>query len=495
MENPTNFNNKIDVFQNYNKAPHRIIPSTGQATVNPGDTTIFTMPIKTIDWDTFRLDFDAKTAGTNTEIQGFPQFMPCMIDQLDIYVNGINVQHIPYYGTVFKIMKDYSVSFDDALKKVGNNADPSVVMSMTDAGVLEKKNRYTSTGETALNRCEGKYSIDEWVGFISSCAPRIWNTNMVGTIELHIKWAPVSVLWGTSAAGAYNYEISNLYAYVDVIDWKDASYYDGIEAKLTSEGGFKIPYKNYRVHLGNSLTNTKQSTTRFTESTQSLDKIIFTYLHGARNTNARLQLGTPDNTAPVKILPTEAANDGSDAATTQALANALKTKYNANVVGGYVAPSNFCYETLKSIEDPYLLNTSQYFRRNGLGMAGGSVQFEINSQDVPSFPLTLLGQYEETLKAFELNDKDLKLINPGIRDINRYERDFYCCALSTSHINDKRDVSLISGKDTQATSMSLCVKATQGRATNNAQAAQPCVITEMSAILMIGSGRECSVIF
>eukprot|EP00961_Rhodomonas_salina_P210071 2836653-Rhodomonas_salina.1 len=60
-------------------------------------------------------------------------------------------------------------------------------------------------------------------------------------------------------------------------------------------------------------------------------------------------------------------------------------------------------------------------------------------------------------------------INPGIIDINRYEKDFYAVALSTSHINDKRPDFLISGKDTQATAMNVAVKITGGRPVNAAQ--------------------------
>lgn len=479
MENPTNFNNKIDVVQNYNKSPHRIIPSTGQADVKPGETTIFTMPIGTLDFDTFRLNFNATTDGDATHIVGFPQFMPCMIEQLDIYVNGVNVQQMPHYGFVYKLMKDYSCSYDEALLKVGMNPDPSVTTTIADDGTVTKYSRYAYTASTPVNQFTQEYCIDEWIGFLGSCQPRIWDTNMVGTMEVHIKWASAGALWGT-AGSTFDYTISNLYGYIDKLDWKEGSYYDGLEKKLTAEGGFKIPYKNYRVHPGNHLTNTKDSITRFTESTQSLDKIILTFFTNGRATNDVLQLGTPAN-----VVSTSAADD---------LA-ALKTRYDAEVLTGFPAPSEFNYETLKAKNDPYLLNTSKYFRRNGLGMKTAKVNFEINSQDIPSYSLSLLGQYEETLKAFELNDKDLHFINPGIRDLSRYERDFYACALSTSHINDKRDLYLISGKDTQATSMNIAVKVSGGTNTNAAVNCQPVVITEMSAVLHVNSGRQVAVSF
>ena len=115
MDLPTNFATKLDVLQNYTKAPVRIIPSTGQQEISAGDTTIFTLPICVQDLRTFRLNFVAETVADDAKIAGFPQFMPCMIEQLDIYVNGTSIQHIPYYNQVYKLMKDWSISFEEAL--------------------------------------------------------------------------------------------------------------------------------------------------------------------------------------------------------------------------------------------------------------------------------------------------------------------------------------------------------------------------------------------
>jgi hypothetical protein len=481
MEDPSNFNNDIDVFQNYNKSLNRWIPSTGQGDIKPGSTSIFTAPIGSFDWDTFRLQFEAFTEGDSTHIVGFPQHMACMIEQLDIIINGTNVQHIPYYGFVYKTMKDYNISFEDALKKVATNPDPSVYTTMDHTGAVTRYNRYVyANGIDAVNKFTDEYVIDDWIGFIKTCRPRIWNTNIVGTMEIHIKWASGAVLWGT-AGSTFDYTISNLYAYVDKLDWKDTEYFDYIEKQLSSGDGFKIPYKNYRVHLGTALDNAKASTTRFTESTESLDKIIFTFLHGARNTNSILQLGTPAD-----VLPTF---NGGDVAGINNQLNASFTTVSKT------PPKDYNYQVLKAKNDPHLLNTSQYFRRNGLGMKGATVQFEINSQDLPTQPLSLVSQYEETLKTFELNADNINKINPGITDLVRYEKDFYCCALSTSHINDKRPDFLISGKNTQATSMNVAVKVVGGRTADPAQACQPIVITEMSAVLIVKPGRSVQVKF
>ncbi len=119
-------------------------------------------------------------------------------------------------------------------------------------------------------------------------------------------------------------------------------------------------------------------------------------------------------------------------------------------------------------------------------------QFNLNCENVTD-PLTITQQWQETLKAFEMNEYDsLNHINPSIKDLSYYKRDFYVCALSTSHINHKGNSTLMSGIDTQSTSLNLIVKSLQesGLATNIAQAAVPVVITEMTSMLLVTGQRQ-----
>ena len=127
-------------------------------------------------------------------------------------------------------------------------------------------------------------------------------------------------------------------------------------------------------------------------------------------------------------------------------------------------------------------------------MITGTVQFEINSQDMTP-PLTLSQMYDETMKAFELNDASQHSINPALCDINKYERNFFLCAFSTSHINGgKSDTVSLTGRNTQATSMNISVKAIGGRAENVAQSCTSLLFTEMTSYLIIQAGRNVSLV-
>lgn len=478
---PSNFHEKSTILQNYTKSPVRIIPSSGQQDLKPNDIVIMSLPVGSVqDLRTFCLNFDFESNGSGTVIQGMPKWTSSLIDTMDIYVNGQNIQHIPYYNWWYNTLKDFKKGYREAMKELNVNADPSVISTIDNTGAITTYNTYKSTGQADQDKFKGSYTINDYIGFLGECSPSIIDTNLFGTIEIHIKLAPATILFREGGATASDYTIKNLYGFIDKLDFKDERYYAVQETIMNSNTPLKIPYKNYRIHTGSELATGKESTTRFTESTNSLDKIHLSFLDGNRNTQGALSLG--DTTKEIVDAAVASYAD-------------VNTYLNGSFKAGFIAPSQYNYENLLVAGHTDLLNNSKYFKRNGLGI--GTVQFEINSQDLPSFPLNITNQYQETMKAFELNDSDDKNINPSMKSIQIWERDFYLCTLSTSHINDKSDTTFISGLNTQATSMNIAVKCTQSTtlATNAAQKCTPIVCCEMTSILLVNSGRQISVVY
>ena len=76
-----------------------------------------------------------------------------------------------------------------------------------------------------------------------------------------------------------------------------------------------------------------------------------------------------------------------------------------------------------------------------------------------------------------------------------FQKDFYVCGFSTSHIGNKDKLySLISGRDTMATSLNLTVKSTSS-GTNNAQGGCiPYVITKFTSVLHVTGERNVLVV-
>jgi len=436
---PTNFEDKTVFFKAYNKTLNRIIPSTGQQDILPASTTIFSLPqASVLDMKSFRLNFHGKTNGTSTDTVLFPKFIASLIERMEIFVNGVSIQNITNYGVIYQIMRNYSKDFEKYDRKLNNNSHPEKFETMTDAGVVTTTDaRSATTGVLLANTQERDYCIDDWVGFLDTC-PEFFNTNLVGNVEIHITWASATCLASANVTSP-SYTLSNMYAFVDVVHFKDDSYINELDRKLSVNGELVIPYKNYRCYLGASLTNTKATTLRITESSQSIDKVMLTFLPTTRTTRGG---------------------------------------WNTSV------------------------NNTNYYELSGLGLgyntthtASGTVQWEINSQDV-SNPLSFPEVYQETIKAFELDrDGNAKHGNPAITPA-LYEKSFFVACLSTSHLNAPDETkTIVSGMDSQATALQIACKTKNGRATDNAQAGQPLMITEMTALLRIGGGRQISVMF
>ena len=83
--------------------------------------------------------------------------------------------------------------------------------------------------------------MKDWVGFLGSCRPSIIDTNMFGSFEIRMRLAPNNVLWRNAGAAAVTYQISNLYAYINRIDWKSQDYYSLYDAMLADGQSLNIP--------------------------------------------------------------------------------------------------------------------------------------------------------------------------------------------------------------------------------------------------------------
>lgn len=468
MALPGQFLSVIEPMQNFRKSPIRILPNSTASEVKSSGMIKFMLPVGCVlDLRTLAFHFkgstllDSAVPATNAtpataKIVGFPKYMQSLIQTLEIWVNNKNVTQINEYGRVYALLQDFK---KNRSRKIANNVDPSVYSYMDNAGTITTLTTKAPGGGTADvntqgNQFAGDYVIDDWLGFLNG-SPSIIDTNLLGQVEIVMKlYNGNQVLWGANGDGtalaansSLDFVLKEMIMYVDKIDFKDDNYINAIKSAVNQPDGMSIVFKNYMYYQGDATTNNKVSTTKITESTQCLDKIIFTYYDNGTAAVAGKQ-------------PLQLTNDQS---------------FLRNLA-----------------EDaPQLLNSSIYYRRQAIGL--GSVEFEINSQSVTN-PMTLSQQWQETLKAFELNESDdLKDINPAIRDLNHYKKDFYVCALSTSHINNKnKNVTLLSGIDTNATSLNLVVKSLQdgGVAVNAAQSAVPVIITEMTSLLQVTGQRQ-----
>lgn len=466
---PSNFNSKVHYLPNYSKAPIRILPQqTGTLKNNQILKVILPVGV-TLDLSTFAVHFDfvAKRNGAavdGTNGVGMPKYTSSLIQSLEIYCNGRCIQNFQYYNRVYSILKDFKSNHASQLRKLSNNSDPSIIQTLDNNGVITKVN--TKPTVTAPFDFSGRYVIDDFIGFLN-CSPNIIDTNLTGALELNFLLAGPEVLWSNTASASVSYEISNIICYCDSIFFKDENYYSQLKVAMGQGDGFKLVYDNFNVMTGQQIEKatgaSKNCTVKCTENCQSLDYILWTYFDTTSTGCQQLQLGE-----------TTVAGNTND------------------LLAGKQVTSNYNYDNLLRLRDSSLLNNSIYFRRNGVA-TDLKVEFQINSQPV-TVPMNIQEQWEETLKCFEIHGDSDNLINPSIHSMAVFQKDFYVCGLSTSHIGNKHPdlLPLISGRDTMATSINLVVSSTEsgGAATDSHGGCVPAVITKFTSVLHITGERS-----
>ena len=465
---PSNFVSKMSKLENYSKAPIRIVPQS-QGIVKPNQIIKFTFPSGVVlDMKTFCIHFDFVTKlnnanTTDAKLVGMPRFTSSLIDTLEVWVNGRPAQNTPYYNRIYHIFQNFKHNYNSQVKRMTDNCDPSVYSTLGANGAIANFTTKYGTGAAATNNFNGRYTISDFVGFLD-CKPNILDLNLIGSLELVLKMAPPTVLFGAGLVGAdsVDYEVNNVVAYADQIYFKDELYYNELRARMANDG-FKIIYNNYSVYTGSAIADTtgsKTNTVKCTESCENLDMLIYTMFDTTSTGKQDLVLG-----------------DAASATT------------SAELLAGRLPASHYNFNNVLKAGNTSLLNSSVYFRSNGVGVS--TLQWQINSQDI-TIPMNITEQWEETKKALDLCHNPDKQINPAIRSIPIYQKDFYVSALSTSHIGneDPTLAELFSGRNTMSTSLNISAIC-QGGNWDAAQAGcQPAIITCYKSRLHVTGERN-----
>ena len=227
-----------------------------------------------IDTKSFRwhLRFTGQGAGTgvNEVFAKCPADVQSLINRLELYINGVQVCAINDYNAIYRLMKiergtlDRDRSFDRVVQNGQiNDADADDVLDLI---------------------------CCDWLSFLNESSTRWQPTDLLGQIQVRIGLAGNEVLvpkqfnvalgdpfTGTGQANARNisYQLSNMYFTVDTAV-VDASYNELLRQKLSAEGSVKINYKNY-YSTSTSLGAASSATTKFSVSSQSIDKLYSTY--------------------------------------------------------------------------------------------------------------------------------------------------------------------------------------------------------------------------
>jgi hypothetical protein len=240
------------------------------AVATAGQQITVTLPSNILcDLDSFRIYFNASTTVTNstTDTPYYAQ-LPLDVDgslfeRVEVTINGTLVSSINGYNQLWRTVCDSQINGVD-----GRNR----------RSCLQKAG--TLVSPVASNEAAGAfYCIANFLGFLGTASPRILNTSVVGNVQVRLTLASNQILALSNAAAIASYSLSNIYATCSCLTVDDGMYQEGMNVALAQGKGYEIYYQDY-THFLSSMTNNWTSSSIFSVSTQSLDRIIAFFTNG-----------------------------------------------------------------------------------------------------------------------------------------------------------------------------------------------------------------------
>jgi len=328
-----------------------------------------------------------------------------------------------------------------------------------------------------------RFCIQKFHGFLSSADPKLLDTSIVPDIRVRLYMAsdnvlttsagvglgdgpaqaPFEVGFANPAGGTGNgkYIITDLRATVEAIGLADQAYDQMIAAQMGQQGFLEIPYKSYT-----SFQETHSGSSRFTVSTQSLDRVWVCW----RKTDFNAQ-------AAPQIINGYKKQGGY-------IMGAIATGANATVDLGL--PQYDVGGVLGTNEEKY---KSQYFNF----VAPSEVmrmQLQLNGAYMPQFSANLGELYGITRNSLQ-----------GARDAKEMSLDQYlnnyCVQCFRLNLPDSEYSRSISGLDTRSVNLQGIVR-TEGATVLPGGGASPNlainIYTEETSCLRVGAGRAIEII-
>ena len=235
-----------------------------------------------------------------------------------------------------------------------------------------------------------------------------------------------------------------------------------VEQRVAQVGYLSIPFKNYF-----SFSNNHTNTTRFNVNSASWDRLWIVY----RNK------GYATKHAPVRIkgYKTSGAFTGTDA--TQTLTSGVDLGKPEYDLGGVLNTNAEKYK-------PYYFNfTESKLDASGVFIPAtrSTYQLQINSANVPSYPLTAPEAYAMSMNSLDYYDKNHKM------SLHQYKMNYFVQCFRFC-LPDSDYSRLASGLDCRGVSSS-CSLNTSGLSECNVT-----MFAECTSELRVGAGRQLEVI-
>ena len=264
-------------MSNYSRNRFRLETNSTKNVVTAGDVITVNLPESALlDMKSFRWVFQASSEEKNTtNLSLFPSMMQSLIERVEIYINGVQVQNgCAQYNTLCQVLK---------IGRGNHDRNNSTEACLSKSHVTDQPTDEDDGVPDSLS-CV----IDKWYGFLNETSTRFLDTSLLGQIQVRITLATEKVMipyqavdgYGfdisMSGSGAYpatdlNYELKKMYFTIDSLV-VDPMYSMALRDQLAKNEFIPINYKEYYTYtLGGQVSQSYQN--RFALSSGSIDKL------------------------------------------------------------------------------------------------------------------------------------------------------------------------------------------------------------------------------
>ena len=235
----------------------------------------------------------AAAAGSNTASGARLPPIDDLVERVEVSVGGVLLsQGTNFQNVLNEVLKAVQVEYCDSV--VGH---PEYVrnISYVDGFGVGGTGPITGTDNEDYPAGENpRFCIQKFHGFLATADPKLLDTSLMPDIRIRLYMASDNVLTtspGTSIGnavaivgppafeagfanvvatpvGGAKYILTDIFATIEAIGLADQSYDQMIAAQMGQQGFLEIPYKSYT-----SFQETHSGSSRFTVSTQSLDRV------------------------------------------------------------------------------------------------------------------------------------------------------------------------------------------------------------------------------
>ena len=407
-----------------------------------------------------------------------------LVERVEVSVGGIvlsqGTMYVNILNAIMKALDDNE--YDDAV-----TGHPEIVRQTS----YVDGSTYAATANedysTLYDGVTNLFCIDKFKGFISSADPKLIDTSILPDCRVRLYLAEDAVCMTTDAVGigdgaaesgalstgaglkgfcnangpgGVKFQLSDLHATIEVIGLASTAYDAMLSAQMSQAGFLEIPYKDYtsfqNVHDNNGST-------RFTVSTQSLDRVWVAWRKN--NFDQRCPVIVNGYKKQGGFITGEFVGTVQDTRTTRDIG---LPQYD---VGGVLGTN----------EEKYL---SQYFNFYQGDNSGMKMQLQLNGAYLPQFPANLGELYGMTKNSLPASRKCKQIT------FDQYLYN-YCVQAFRLNLPDSEYSRTISGLDTRAVNLQAVVKTTD---TVGATTKVCNIFTESTSTLRVGPGRSVEVI-